>query len=186
MVYLLLVGVFLFQTGFLIGPIIPGNPLLFAAGLMANPANGRLDLTMVILCTGIGALGGNMLNYQQGYAAGPAFKRNEKWRTQIESAEAFFARHGSRTVIFAVFVPFIRAFVPFVAGMTRMSLRAFSLSSLVGAFGWTATWSVIGFELGKVPEVAQNANKIVFGIVGIVAIVAIIKAISMRRKGPKE
>jgi membrane-associated protein len=180
LIYLVLFALFLFQTGFLIGPVIPGNPLVFVAGLLANPKNGNLNLVAVIGALGLGVFLGNLLNYAQGKAAGPAFRNRERWRAQIENAEGFFERHGGRTVALATFVPFIRAFVPFVAGMSQMEWRRFAISSAVGAFGWIAAWSVLGYQLGHIPAVQQNSTKIVFGIVAVVGTVALIKALQMR------
>ena len=122
-----------------------------------------------------------MLNYRQGFAVGPAFKRRERWRASIEKAEAFFGRHGGRTVAIASFVPFYRAWVPFVAGMGRMPLAAYVAASAVGSFGWIGAWTLLGRLLGEVPLVKNNLDKIMLGIVALVSIVAVVKLVQARK-----
>ncbi|RYG24591.1 DedA family protein [bacterium] len=179
LVYAILFAAFLFQTGFLIGPVLPGNPLVFMAGAVS--ATEKLNPVLVWLVLGAGAFCGNLINYRQGYAAGPAFKRKERWREPIERAETFFERHGGRTVAIAAFVPFYRAWVPFVAGMGRMPFPTYVRASSIGAFGWIGAWTLLGRLLGEVAVVKNNIDKIVIGIVVLVSIVAIVKVITMRR-----
>lgn len=179
LVYAVLFLAFLFQTGFLIGFVLPGNPLVFLAGAVS--ASGRLNSLIVWLALGSGAFVGNLLNYAQGYRAGPAFKRRGRWRESIEKAETFFARHGGRTVAIATFVPFYRAWVPFVAGMGRMKFAPYSVASAVGAFGWIGAWTLLGRLLGEVPFVKNNLDKIMLAIVALVSVVAIVKVVQARR-----
>jgi len=181
LIYAILFGLFLFQTGFLIGPVVPGNPIILAAGVVANPIAGSLDLGMLILVVSLGVFVGNLINYGQGRAAGPAFARNPKWAVEIDRAQTWFEARGRAAVLLATFVPFIRAFVPFVAGMGRMNLRWYVASSLVGAFAWISTWALLGYYLGNVPFVRNNLNTIVMLIVVTVGTVAIIKSIQYRR-----
>lgn len=180
LVYAVLFLAFLFQTGFLIGFVLPGNPLVFLAGAVS--ATGRLNSVVVWLALGSGAFLGNLLNYAQGYRAGPAFKRRERWRASIEKAEAFFARHGGRTVAIAAFVPFYRAWVPFVAGMGRMRFVPYVVASAVGAFGWIGAWTLLGRLLGEVPFVKNNLDKIMLGIVVLVSVAAIVKVVQARKQ----
>ena len=179
LVYLLLFAAFLFQTGFLIGFVLPGNPLVFLAGAVS--ASGRLDPWLVWVVLGTGAFLGNLLNNRQGRAAGPAFARRDRWRDAIARAEAFFGRHGTRTVAVAAFVPFYRAWVPFVAGMGRMPFGRFAASSAAGAFGWIGAWTLLGRALGEVPAVKNNLDKIVLGIVALVSVVALVKVVRASR-----
>lgn len=179
LVYAILFLAFLFQTGFLIGFVLPGNPLVFLAGALS--ATGRLNSLLVWLVLGAGAFCGNLVNYRQGFAAGPAFKRRERWRESIERSEAFFGRHGGRTVAIAAFVPFYRAWVPFVAGMGRMPFLPFAAASALGAFGWIGAWTLLGRALGEVPAVKNNIDKIMIGIVVLVSIVAIAKVVQARK-----
>ena len=174
-VYAALFLAFLFQTGFLVGFALPGNPLVFLAGAVS--ASGRLNGLLVWGTLGSGAFLGNLLNYRQGLAAGPAFARRPRWADRIARAETFFARHGGRTVAVAAFVPFYRAWVPFVAGMGRMPFGRFALASALGAFGWIGAWTLLGRLLGEVPVVKANLDKIVLGIVALVSVVAIVKAV---------
>ena len=181
LVYALLFAAFFFQTGFLIGFVLPGNPLVFLAGAVSARPDG-LNATLVWLALGSGAFLGNLLNYRQGYAAGPAFGRRERWRASIEKAEAFFGRHGGRTVAIASFVPFYRAWVPFVAGMGKMPFGRYVLASAVGSFGWIGVWTLLGRLLGEVPIVKNNLDKIVLGIVLLVSVVAISKLVRAARR----
>ena len=179
-VYAALFAAFLFQTGFLIGFVLPGNPIVFLAGAVS--ATGRLNSLLVWLVLGSGAFCGNLINYRQGVVAGPSFRRRERWRESIERAEAFFGRHGGRTVSVAAFVPFYRAWVPFVAGMGGMAFRPFARASALGAFGWIGTWTLLGRALGEVPVVKNNIDKIVIGIVALVSVVAVAKVVGARRR----
>lgn len=179
LVYAILFAAFLFQTGFLIGFVLPGNPLVFLAGAVS--ATGRLNSLLVWLVLGAGAFAGNLLNYQQGRAAGPGFKRRERWRESIERAEGFFGRHGGRTVAVAAFVPFYRAWVPFVAGMGRMPFGPYAAASAIGAFGWIGAWTLLGRVLGEVPVVKNNIDKIILAIVLVVSVVAIVKVVQARK-----
>ena len=181
LVYALLFAAFLFQTGFLIGFVLPGNPLVFLAGAVSARPDG-LNPWLVWATLGAGAFLGNLLNYRQGRAAGPAFGRRERWRASVEKAEAFFGRHGGRTVAIASFVPFYRAWVPFVAGMGRMPFRLYALSSALGSFGWIGAWTLLGRLLGEVPLVKNNLDKIMLGIVALVSIVAVVKLVQARRQ----
>ncbi|RYG36690.1 DedA family protein [bacterium] len=179
LVYGVLFLAFLFQTGFLIGFVLPGNPLVFLAGAVS--ASGRLNSLLVWIVLGSGAFLGNLLNYGQGFRAGPAFKRREKWRESIERAEAFFSKHGGRTVAIAAFVPFYRAWVPFVAGMGRMNFGSYAAASAIGAFGWIGAWTLLGRLLGEVQFIKNNLDKIMLGIVVLVSIVAIVKVVQVRK-----
>ena len=181
LVYALLFAAFLFQTGFLIGFVLPGNPLVFLAGAVSARPDG-LNPLLVWFVLGAGAFLGNLLNYRQGRAAGPTFRRRERWRASIEKAEAFFARHGGRTVAIASFVPFYRAWVPFVAGMGRMAFVPFLLASALGSFGWIGAWTLLGRLLGEVPIVKDNLDKIILGIVLLVSAVAVAKLLQTRRR----
>ncbi|RYG44203.1 DedA family protein [bacterium] len=179
LVYGVLFLAFLFQTGFLIGFVLPGNPLVFLAGAVS--ATGRLNSLLVWLVLGAGAFCGNLLNYAQGKKAGPAFKRRERWRESIERAEGFFSKHGGRTVAIAAFVPFYRAWVPFVAGMGRMPFASYIVASAVGAFGWIGAWTLLGRLLGEVAFIKNNLDKIMLGIVLLVSVVAIVKVVQVRK-----
>ena len=177
LVYALLFVAFLFQVGFLIGPVLPGNPIVFLAGVMSF--TGILNLSLVIGVLSAGVFVGNLLNYYQGSIAGPQVAKRRA--AQIEKAEAFFTKHGPRTVALAPLVPFYRAFVPFVAGLGRMPIQSFALSSLIGSFLWIGTWALLGYFLGQIPAVRDNVDKLAIAIVLIVSVVAIVKLIQSRR-----
>jgi membrane-associated protein len=170
LIYPLIIGLFLFQTGFLVGFAIPGNPLLLSAGLMSSPNLARLNLPLVIGCAGLGAFAGNLLNYHQGKLVLPFLDQHPGWKQATEKFQAAFGRHGSRIVVAAAFVPILRAVVPFLAGVGQVPYRSFVIGSLIGTFAWVGLWATIGSQLATMLDGARNANWIMLGIVGLVVI----------------
>jgi len=183
LVYPLIMGLFLVQTGFVVGFAIPGNPLLLTAGLMASPAMGRLNLPALIFCAGIGAFAGNLMNYQQGRAVGKSIQPQEKCKHSAERLRGLLARHGSRIVVAAAFVPILRAVVPFIAGVSELPYRAFLVGSLIGTFCWVGMWCSFGSQLATMPDVAKNANWLSLGILSLVVVSIVVQEIVAKRGG---
>lgn len=180
LVYLVLFAAFLFQVGFLIGPILPGNPILFATGILTVGEKAVLNPFLCVAAVAVGAFLGNHLNYFQGRAAGP-LARKGRFAGRIAEAEKFFGEHGDKAVAVGSFIPFIRAFVPFVAGMTAMPLRRFLLASVIGSIGWPALGITIGSFMGRIPFIRDNAPKIWLAVILFVGTVAIVKALATRK-----
>ena len=183
LIYPLIMGLVLVQTGFAVGFAIPGNPLLLTAGLMASPTIGRLNLPALIFCAGIGAFAGNLLNYQQGRAVRASVESQDTRRRATERLRSLLARHGSRIVVAAAFVPILRAVVPFVAGVGELPYRAFVVGSLIGTFCWVGMWCSFGSQLATMPDVAKNANWFSLGILSLVVISIVVQELIAKRGG---
>lgn len=160
--YLILFLIIFAETGLVIMPFLPGDTLLFAAGMAAAGlfpgAELSLPLTLAVLT--FAPLVGDTVNYNLGRYLGPRLFKGEKNRffkkSNLENTQAFFAKHGGKAVIIARWIPVIRTFAPFVAGMGAMEYRRFFAFSLAGAFLWVWVCTLAGYFLGRIPIVKQN------------------------------
>lgn len=172
------------ETGLVVFPILPGDSLLFAAGSLA--ALGSLSPWMLILVLGIAAVLGDTVNYAIGRRIGErAFTGEIRWLRQdyLERTRAFFARHGGKTILLARFVPIIRTFAPFVAGVGEMRYSRFLGYNVVGGAAWVTLFSLGGYLFGNLPSVRENFSLVILGII-VVSVLPIGVEIlrSMRRK----
>lgn len=171
--YPVLAGLIFFQTGFVFGPVIPGNPLLISAGLFASPGTGALSFGLLWLSLALGAFLGNLLNYATGRWLGPRVtgKGIGPWRVRSDGlarAQTFLDRHGTRAIALAVFIPFVRSLAPFAAGLVGADFGRFMLGSLVGGVLWTGLFLGAGAAFGEVPFVRENLGEIVLAVVALV------------------
>ena len=158
------------ETGLVVMPLLPGDSLLFAAGaLAADPAN-NFSLAILIPLLILAALLGDNTNYLIGSRVGVRIF-DLKWRLlkreYLERTHAFYEKHGGRTLIMARFVPIIRTFAPFAAGLGTMSYRKFLTYCIAGAVLWVCSISTAGYLLGTHPWVKEHFELVVFGIIGI-------------------
>jgi membrane-associated protein len=165
----LLVIVFV-ESGLLVGFFLPGDSLLFTAGLLS--ANGTLpDLWILLVAVPLAAIAGDQVGYAIGRKAGPAVfnKPDSRFFRQeyVDRAHEFFERYGPRTVVLARFVPIVRTFVPVMAGVARMRYRTFVTYNVVGAIAWGVGVTSLGHALGQVAFVKANIEFIIIGIVGL-------------------
>jgi membrane-associated protein len=170
-VYLALFAYGLVQTGFLFGPIAPGSVVVFASGVIA--ATGSLEITTTVISLLGGAVAGNHINYFQGRRLGRAFfQEGRRWAspTRLAQLEAFFEKHGRNAMVISPFLPFVRSFAPFVAGVSRMDHRTYAISAFIGVLLWSFGLGLAGYFFGNVPGVRENLGYIVFGVVGLVLI----------------
>ena len=149
------------ETGLVIMPFLPGDTLLFAAGLFCRPDKaGHLSFPLMFAVFMAAALCGDNVNYWIGRRLGPRLFRNESSRllkrSHLDKTHEFFDRFGKRTVILARFVPIVRTFSPFVAGMAKMRYREFLMYSVIGALLWVGIFLTAGYFLGQVPAVEKN------------------------------
>ena len=156
--YLILFLIVFCETGLVVTPFLPGDSLLFAAGTFA--ALGDLDVRLMILLLVVAAILGDTVNYWVGAAIGPrAFQGNLRFLRSISTArDAFYERHGGKTIILARFVPIIRTFAPFVAGVGAMSYGRFLTYNVVGAILWVALLVLAGFLFGNIPASARTSR----------------------------
>lgn len=171
--YLILFLIIFTETGVVIFPFLPGDSLLFVAGALAaqpNPITGEplLNILYLIPLLLVAAFLGDNLNYFIGDYLGPrVFREDFKLlkRKYLEQTQAFYAKHGGQTIIMARFVPIVRTFAPFVAGVGTMTYRHFASYSIVGAVLWVVSLTLAGYFLGSIPVVKNNFTFVIYGIV---------------------
>lgn len=169
-IYGILFFVIFAETGLVVTPFLPGDSLLFATGALAAAGNGTLDAPILWIMLAAAAALGNTTNYSIGRAVGPrAFSgRHGLFRVEhLHRTEDFFRRYGALTIVLSRFMPIIRTFAPFVAGIGRMPYVRFQIFNIAGALAWTALFVWGGYLFGNIPVVKAN-----FGIVTL-AIIAI-------------
>ncbi len=171
--YALLFLIVFFETGVVVTPFLPGDSLLFAAGAFAGL--GALNPWVLFLSLSIAAIAGDTVNYGVGRFIGPrAFGGNIRWLRQdhLHRTERFYERHGGKTIALARFVPIIRTFAPFVAGIGHMSYPRFLAYNVGGGVAWVALFVLGGFYFGNLPVVKANFSLVVMGII-IVSVIPI-------------
>ncbi len=173
------------ETGLVITPFLPGDSLLFAAGTFA--ALGALDVRMVVFLLIIAAIIGDTVNYWVGAWIGPrAFSGKIGWLRQdyLERTHAFYEKHGGKTIILARFVPIIRTFAPFVAGVGTMSYGKFLTYNVVGAVLWVGLFVLGGYFFGNIPVVKENFTVVILAIIALSVMPIAVEALRARRSRP--
>jgi membrane-associated protein len=168
LIYFILFLVVFVETGFVIMPLLPGDSMLFAIGVIAA-TTGKLSLVIIIPLLILAALLGDNLNYFVGHKFGELIKEKKKIlflkREYIEKTEDFFEKNGGKAVIMARFVPIVRTIAPFVAGAGSMKYRNYIINCILGALLWVAGITLMGYFLGQFEIVKNNFEKVVLGIV---------------------
>ena len=180
--YLILFLIVFAETGLVVTPILPGDSLLFAAGTFA--ALGSLDPFVLTGLLIVAAVVGDGVNYWIGHWVGPrAFSGKVRWLREdyLKRTEAFYERHGGKTIIMARFVPIVRTFAPFVAGVGRMHYGRFLAFNVVGAVLWVSICVTAGYFFGNLPFVRDNFSLVVLGIIGVSMIPLFVEWIRHRR-----
>lgn len=183
-------GIIFAETGLLVGFFLPGDSLLFTAGLLVSTGAMPVNIWVLMAMLVVSGFVGNQLGYFIGYKAGPAiFNKPESKlfkKQHVDSAHAFFERHGGKALILARFVPIVRTFVPVIVGVAKMDMRKFLLFNAIGAVAWAGGVTYLGYVLGNtVPWVQHNLDIIFIGIVAVSIIpigIEFLKAMSKRRK----
>ena len=165
--YALLFGIVFAETGLLVGFFLPGDSLLFTVGVVAGA--GHLDVVAIIVLLIVAAIVGDGVGYLLGRNAGPlVFSRpDSRWfkKEYLDQTRKFYEKHGGKTIIYARFVPIIRTFAPFVAGVGNMSYRRFLSFNIFGGIGWVVLLTMMGYYLGGYDLVRKNFEKVILGIV---------------------
>ena len=181
--YLLLFGIVFAETGLLVGFFLPGDSLLFTVGVVAGA--GKLNIFLINVVLMAAAIIGDTVGYILGRKAGPRifsrpdsrfFKREHLLRTK-----EFYERHGGKTIIYARFVPIIRTFAPFVAGVGEMNYARFVSFNVFGGIGWVALMTTLGYYLGAIPFVQRHFEKVIFGIIFVSLLPVAFHALEGRR-----
>lgn len=183
--YLMLFGVVFAETGLLMGFFLPGDSLLFTVGVVVGA--GHLDLALINVVLIAAAIIGDSTGYLLGRRTGPAiFKRPDSKlfkQEYIRRTEEFYARHGGKTIIYARFVPIVRTFAPFMAGVGRMLYRKFLPFSICGGIAWITSMTLAGYWLGSVPLVRRHFEKVVIGIVLLSVLPVVLEYFKSRKEG---
>lgn len=182
--YLLIFVIVFCETGLVVMPFLPGDSLLFALGALAATGTAvKLPIVIPILC--LAANCGDLTNYFLGYRIGPrVFSRESSWllnRKHLDEAHRFYERHGRKTIILARFIPIIRTFAPFVAGIGKMEFLRFAVFSVGGGILWVVSLSLAGYYFGRIPVVKNNFEIVILAIVVISVLPAIFHALAARR-----
>jgi membrane-associated protein len=165
--YLILFAIIFSETGLLVGFFLPGDSMLFAAGLLASQDVFNAGLLIGLLS--IAAIVGDAVNYSIGAQMGQRVFERGYFRfikhSHLMAAKAFYERHGGKAIILARFAPFVRTFTPFVAGVARMSYARFAVYNVVGGIGWVTSMTLCGYFLGRIPWISNNFELVVVFIV---------------------
>lgn len=179
--YAILFGVIFMETGFVVTPFLPGDSLLFAAGTFAGL--GSLNIWLLIILLIIAAILGDTVNYWIGHYMGDR-AYNVKWikKEYLDRTHAFFEKHGGKTIFLARFVPIVRTFAPFVAGMGRMSYSYFFSYNVFGGIVWVLTFTLLGYFFGNLEIVKRNFELVIIAIIVLSVLPAVYEAMKARRE----
>ncbi|MBS1235598.1 MAG: associated golgi family protein [Proteobacteria bacterium] len=184
-VYALLFVIIFAETGFVVTPFLPGDSLLFVAGTLA--ASGGLEVQWLIPLLIAASFGGDNTNYWIGHHLGPRVFRHNNSRLlnheYLDRTRAFYDRHGGKTILLARFLPILRTFAPFVAGVGRMPYARFLAFSLAGSVSWIMLFVLAGYFFGHLPVVRQNLTLMMLGIIIISILPGAIAWLRHRRGG---
>jgi len=183
--YGLLFVVIFCETGLVVTPFLPGDSLLFAVGSLASIEGSPLSVPLLMLVMIVAAILGDAVNYSVGRYVGPLVFTSDRARIlnrkHLVRTQLFYERHGGKTIFLARFVPIIRTFAPFVAGIGRMRYRYFATYNVTGAIAWVAVCMGAGALFGEIPFVKQNFELVVLGIIVISVIPVVTEFVKARR-----
>lgn len=187
--YALLFLIIFCETGLVVTPILPGDSLLFAAGAFA--ASGSLDVKWLFILLSVAAVAGDTVNYWAGHVVGPKVFHEENVRflkkEYLDHTHQFYEKHGGKTIIIARFIPIIRTFAPFVAGIGRMSYWRFIAYNVFGGIGWIAVFVFGGYYFGNIPAVKRNFTLVIIAIIIISILPGVIEYVRQRQqRWPRE
>lgn len=176
------------ETGFVVTPFLPGDSLLFATGAIA--AIGSLNIFFVLAILMVAAILGDTVNYWIGHFFGQKIIDNPRIpfinQEHIDKTQKFYAKHGGKTIVLARFVPIVRTFAPFVAGVGRMDYGKFIMYNIIGGVVWVAAFTLAGYFFGNIPAVHDNFTIVVFAIVGISVVPMIFEYVKAKMEHKKK
>ena len=181
--YALLFLIIFCETGLVVTPFLPGDSLLFAIGALA--AKGALNIYWVMILLSLAGILGDTVNYWIGQSVGPKvfISSSYRWlnRSHLERTHEFYEKYGGKTIIIARFIPIIRTFAPFVAGIGRMSYAKFLAYNVVGGVLWICLFSLAGYWFGNIPMVKNNFTLVIFAIIIISVLPAVFEVLRAKR-----
>ncbi|MBC2321002.1 DedA family protein [Listeria booriae] len=188
--YVIIFLIVFIETGLVIFPFLPGDSLLFAAGALAVLPGSDLNIFILLIVLWVAAVLGDTVNYHIGKKIGTSIPQ-DSWlgkvinQEKMDKAEAFFNKHGGKTIFIARFMPFIRTFAPFVAGASRMNYRYFLNYNILGATVWVLLCTLAGYFFGNIPIVKENFSLVVLGIIFVSILPMIFSFIKSRMDNKK-
>ncbi|NKE69750.1 DedA family protein [Candidatus Manganitrophus noduliformans] len=181
--YLILFLIIFCETGLVVTPFLPGDSLLFGVGALA--AGSSLNVGWLFILLSIAAIVGDAVNYWIGYKIGSKLLQREDSRfikkEYIDRTHRFYEKYGGKTIIFARFVPIIRTFAPFVAGIGRMRYWHFAVYNVVGGLVWISSFLYAGYFFGNIPVVKKNFTLVILGIIVVSILPGVIELVRARR-----
>jgi len=181
--YLILFLIIFCETGLVVTPFLPGDSLLFATGALA--ATTSLEVGWLLGLLSIAAIAGDTANYWIGHAVGPRVFSGESSRflnkEHLERTHRFYEKYGGKTIIIARFMPIIRTFAPFVAGVGSMNYARFTLYNIVGGLAWVAIFIVGGYLFGNIPMVKRNFTLVIMVIIVVSVLPGVVEFVRHRR-----
>jgi membrane-associated protein len=183
MTYVILFLVIFCETGLVVTPFLPGDSLLFVVGAFA--AKGDFDVALIFALLSVAAVAGNMVNYHIGRYLGPrVFKGEMRFlkKEYLDRTHAFYEKHGAKTIVIARFLPIIRTFAPFVAGIGKMEYKRFVVYNLIGCLAWLGAFILGGYFFGNLPIVKKNLTIVILAIIIISIVPSVIEVLRQRRQ----
>ena len=183
--YLILFIIIFAETGLVVTPFLPGDSLLFATGAIVAKEESNLNIVVMAILLIIAAILGDLVNYHVGKYIGPkAFSGKIRFskKEYLERTQAFYNKHGGKTIIYARFIPIIRTFAPFVAGIGTMTYLRFATYNIVGGIVWVVSFLLLGFYFGGLPIIKENFTYVIFAIIILSIIPPVIELLRNRNK----
>jgi membrane-associated protein len=184
--YALLFAIVFCETGLVVTPFLPGDSLLFAVGALAASPGSALSMPLLAVLLIAAAVLGDAVNYSIGKRVGPRIFHSEssRWlnKEHLVRAQRFYERYGAKTIVLARFVPIVRTFAPFVAGIGRMSYRRFAVYNVTGGVAWVLIFLLAGYFFGNLPVVQEQFHYVVVAIIAISLVPVAIEWLRARRE----
>ncbi|MEN8252876.1 MAG: DedA family protein [Patescibacteria group bacterium] len=182
--YGILFSIIFAETGLVVTPFLPGDSLLFAVGALA--ALGSFNLPLILFLLSVAAILGDTVNYAIGKYFGQKIVDNPKIpfvnQQHIDETQAFYKKHGGKTIILARFVPIVRTFAPFVAGVGKMDYPKFVSYNVIGGLIWIFSFTLLGYFFGNIPAVAHNFTLVILGIIAMSVLPMVYEYVKAKRK----
>lgn len=184
--YVVLFAIVFCETGLVITPFLPGDSLLFAVGALAATPGSPIDVVVIMVLLCVAGVLGDAVNYAIGKRVGPmVFSRDSSRllnKEHLLRASRFYEKHGGKTIIMARFIPIIRTFAPFVAGIGKMGYGRFAVFNVVGAITWVVAFTLAGYWFGSLPWVKRNFQFVIVAIIVISVIPVFVEFFKARRE----
>lgn len=188
--YVILFAIVFAETGLVVTPFLPGDSLLFGVGALSATPGSPIDPWLVSILLIVAGILGDAVNYSIGRAIGPRIFNRPSSRffntDHLKKAHAFYEKYGGKTIILARFIPIVRTFAPFVAGIGKMTYAKFALYNVTGAIVWVAGFVFLGHQFGGLPFVKKNFSLVILAIIVLSILPAVIEIIRARRAAASE